>query len=249
MASKIIRFSYETLRNEPHVAYHESVTALFGTFTPASLNIQSRYDTYFAAYEKEVSALDIIRRSELTAEIEEQDRRRDAVYRGFVDTVKGATKHFDAAKRSAALKILNVIEHYGNIAAKTLYAETAAIDDIARELETGYATSLQTLGLEDWLAQLTAENTAFKTLVADRYAETAARPDVQMKAARKEVDAAFRALLNQVDALVLVNGSANYDAFIAALNAISERYKNILAQEAGMRKKEKGSIAENPVKE
>jgi hypothetical protein len=203
------------------------------------LNVQPQYDVYFAAYEKEVSALDLIRRSELTAKIEEQDRRRDAVYRGFVDSVKGATKHFDTQKSEAALKVLNVIKHYGNIALKTLDAETAAIDDLLCEIDEQLTAPIQLLGLEDWLTHLAAENTAFKTLVADRYAETAARPDVQMKAARKDVDAAFRALLNQVDALVLVNGSANYDAFIAALNAISERYKNILAQEAGMRKKDK----------
>jgi hypothetical protein len=239
MESKIIRLRYEYLRNEPHVAYHESVVALFGTFTPASLNIQPQYNAYASAYEKEVSALDIIRRSELTAEIEEQDRKRDLVYRGFVDTVKGAIKHFDAQKRTAALKVENVIAHYGNIGTKTLDGETAAIDDLFRELTMNYKAEIYAIDVVEWLEQLRVANAEFKTLVADRYAETAARPDVQMKAARKDVDAAFRALLNQIDALVLVNGSANYDAFIAALNAISERYKNILAQEAGMRKKDK----------
>jgi hypothetical protein len=239
MESKIVRVRYEHLRNEAHVSYHESVIALFGTYTPASLSVVPQYATYSAAYEKEVSALDIIRRSELTAEIEEQYRRRDAVYRGFADTVKGATKHFNAAKREAALKIENVIAHYGNIAAKTLDEETAAIDDLIRELIMNYESEVTDLGINDWVTQLTAENTAFKSLVASRYSETAARPDIQMKAARKDADTAFRALLNQVDALVLVNGETNYTAFIAALNVISERYKNILAQEAGVRRADK----------
>lgn len=236
MDSKIIRLRYEYLRNEAHAAYHESVMSLFGQFTPATLNIQPQYAAYHATYNTELLALDLIRHSKFTAEIEEQDARRDAVYRGFADTVKGATKHFDPARAEAARGLQSLLDHYGNIADKPANDETAAIDDLLRELSGGYQTQLTTLALGEWTAQLTSENTLYKTLVASRYAETAARPDVQMKAARKELDAAFRSLLNQVDALVMVSGAANYDAFIAALNAISERYKNTLAQEAGARK-------------
>jgi hypothetical protein len=39
-----------------------------------------------------------------------------------------------------------------------------------------------------------------------------------------------------VDALILVKSKADYTAFIADLNAVSTRYKNIFAQQAGARK-------------
>jgi hypothetical protein len=237
MDSKIIRFSYEALRNEAHVEYHSNVNAFFGTYTPDALGIVPQYATYKTAYDDEVSALDIVLKSDLTAKIEKQDGVRDSIFRGFVDAVKSDTRHFDPAKRESANKIDGLLKHYGNIAARSIDQETAAIDDLIRELQTGAnAPSVQVLGLDDWLTQLQVENDTLKTLMQQRYAETADRPAVRMKTTRKATDAAFRAILNQIDALALVNGAANYTAFINALNAVSERFKNILAQEAGTRK-------------
>lgn len=235
---KIIRFSYESLRNEAHVAYHDSVNSLFGIYPPDLLGIVPQYDPYKPAYDTEVSVLDIVRRSGLTAEIGEQDAVRDSLFRGLADAVKSAVKHFDPAKREAAAKVQNILTAYGNIAARTLDQETAAIDDLVRELQTPANNPLvATLSLDDWVEQLQAENDRFKALMQERYSERAQQPAVQMKAARKDTDAAFRAILDQLDALALVNGAADYDPFIAELNAVSERYKNILAQEKGQRKK------------
>jgi hypothetical protein len=237
MESKIIRFSYENLRNEAHVEYHADVNSIFGVYTPKDLGIAAQYGIYKAAYDDEVSALDIILKSELTVEIGQQDVVRDNTFRGFSDAVKSATKHFDPAKRKAAAKVGNVLNHYGNIASRTLDGETAAINDLIRELQIDANTSLvDLLGLTDWLTQLQMENDALKTLMQQRYAEVAARPTVRTKATRKATDAAFRAMLNMIDALVLINGEANYTAFIAELNAVSKRYRDVLAQQAGARK-------------
>jgi hypothetical protein len=246
MDSKIIRFHYELARNEAHVSYHEAVTGVLNTHTPDALGVRAQYDIYTAAYAQEVEALDIVRRSELTTEIEQQDRQRDIVYRGFADTVKGATKHFDFNRREAALKIKNVVGSYGNIAHKAADQETAAIDDLLRELlAEKYRSFINLLNLNEWLEQLRSENENFKALVKDRYNETSERPDVTMKKTRKAVDAAFRTLLNQIDALVLVQGLANYDRFIHEINAISEHYRNILAQEEGERKAAKNNNNNN----
>jgi hypothetical protein len=232
--SKIVRFSYESARNEAHVSYHESVIGVFTVHTPDVLGVRAQYDIYTQDYAREVEALDIVRRSELTNEIEKQDRQRDDVYRGFVDTVKGATKHFDYNRRQAALFIDNAVESYGNIAHKAADQETAALDDLLRELLTDrYGGYITALNLGEWLEQLRNENERFKLLVKDRYMETSERPDVTMKKTRKAVDVSFRALLNQIDAMVLVQGLATYDKFIHEMNAIADHYKHIIAQEAG----------------
>jgi hypothetical protein len=49
------------------------------------------------------------------------------------------------------------------------------------------------------------------------------------------VDKAFRALLACLEALAVVRGQADHEAFIYELNAILERYKNLLAQQKGKR--------------
>ncbi|MDR0419928.1 MAG: DUF6261 family protein [Prevotellaceae bacterium] len=236
MKSKIVRFPYESLRNEVHVAYHTDVDALFDIYAPEKLNIVPQYNSYKTAYNDEIAALDIVLKSELTAEIEKQDIVRDTIYRGFTDAVKSATRHFNADKRAAAARVENIVAHYGNIVTRTLDAETAAIDDLLRELKmSAYPADIAALALGDWLVQLDTENATFKTLMQERYAEAASRTTLRMRPARKATDAAFRAMISQVEALVLVNGETGYDKFISELNVISERFRNILAQEKGKR--------------
>ena len=70
----------------------------------------------------------------------------------------------------------------------------------------------------------------------DRYTETSQRPTVRMRDARGNVDKCLRQILDRIEALALVNGIDAYEAFIKELNAVSERYKNIMAQEKGDRK-------------
>jgi hypothetical protein len=237
MKNLFIRFIYTELRNETHVEYNETFDSILINHNPQTLGVKPLYDAYKPLLDTEVAALDIIRKSGYTSEIDEQDSRRDSIFRGFTDAVKSALNHFNAAKKEAAHKIAIVLEHYGNIAAKTLDQETAAIDDLLRELNDNHSQDILLLALADWLSQLNIENETFKTLMMARYSETAQRPTTRMKQARTDVDKAFRAILNQIEALALVNGATAYTAFINELNAVSERYKNQLAQHAGRIKK------------
>jgi hypothetical protein len=230
MKTIIIRFAYEHLRNEAHVEYHENFNVLVGKYTAEALGIKPLYDVYAPLFTNEELALDAIRKSELTTEIEEQDHVRDLSFRGFADSVKGMTNHYDPEIRTAARKIEVVFDRYGNISHKTFDQETAALDDLYRELETApNPILLATLGLSDWHTQLNIENRKFDGLMMERYSEAAQRPGIRMKDARAEVDAAFRPMLDHLDALVLLNGPDTNKAFIAELNVVSERYKNTLA--------------------
>jgi hypothetical protein len=236
MEKIIIRFEYPRLRNEVHVEFHTSVNALFVKYTPEGLGIETIYPSYKARYDEEVEALDVIRRSELTAEIEGLDHERDYVFRGFTDSVKSYRNHFDPDKRRAAEKVEMILEHYGNIAAKTLDAETAAIEDLHRELikQENYI-HIAALGLGEWLGYLVQVNRNLEQLMMARYDETAKRPDIRMRSARKGLDKVFRTIADLLEVRVRVNSADANKAFLAELNAVMERYKDILAQEAGRR--------------
>jgi hypothetical protein len=237
MKKLILRFSYENLRNEAHVEYNETIDGIVITHNPQTLGILPQYNNYKTALNVEVGVLDIICKSEYTDEISNQDHVRDGIFRGLVDAVQSSRNHFNADKRKAAEKIHVVLEHYGNIAAKAFDQETAAIDDLLRELNDNHDVDVQLLSLTDWLMQLDAENQQFKQLMLERYAEVARRPSTRMKAARIETDKMLRVMLNMIDALIMVNGADKYMPFINELNAVSERYKNQLAQAAGRRTK------------
>jgi hypothetical protein len=237
------------MRNEVHVEFHETVHTLIGTTTPAALNIVPQYSVYTTAYGKEVSLLDIVRKSEYTEEIWEQDHKRDTIYRGLADAIKSALNHFNANKSKAAEQLDLIFQSYGNIAQKPLDEATAAIDDLLREL--GYdrdavtpsannagtpMAAIMTLGLLDWLDELYTDNQQLKTLMEARYNEIAHRPGEQMRHARTEVDKAYHDIVAHIEALILIQGESAYADFVDQLNAIVARYKHILAQQAGARK-------------
>lgn len=232
----ITRFRYENLRNESHVEFHTTVNTLFGNFGPAALGIDALYAVYLPLFNQEVEALDIIRRSELTTEISEKDHERDSLYRGFADNVKSQLHHFDPTRREAARKVEVILEHYGNIATKSLDEETAAIEDLYRELlkQENYPQVI-TLGLGPWMEELVQVSRALEQLMLARYDEAAKRPDIRMQSIRTELDKVFRSILDLLEALVRVNGPDTNKAFLAELNVVMERYKDILAQEAGRR--------------
>jgi N12 class adenine-specific DNA methylase len=237
MKNSIIRLSYENLRNETHVEYNETVDGLVIKYGAETLGIQPQYSAYKSALNVEVSVLDVIRKSGYTGEISVQDHVRDGIFRGLDDAVQSVRHHFNADKRKSADKVNIVLKNYGNIAAKAFDQETAAIDDLLRELYDHYEPDIVLLGLNDWLMQLDTENRTFKRLMSERYAEVARRPATRMKAARAETDRTLRTMLDLVDALVKVNGAEEYRPFLNELNAVSERYKNQLAQAAGRKQK------------
>jgi hypothetical protein len=232
MKNVIVRIDYSRLRNEVHVELHSTANTLITRFSPDTLGIRKQYDVYKPAFDEEISLLDVVQKSGYTGEIEDQDIRRDAVFRGFADAVKSAENHFNSDKQNAAKRLSIVLDNYGNIAAKPLDQETAAIDDLLRELRGGdYHTLLATLDLNDWLVQLDLDNQRFKELMLARYTETAKRPTSTMRAARTKVDRAFSDIVYTVEALVRINGIAAYEPFINELNTVVERYKNILARQ------------------
>jgi hypothetical protein len=240
MITIITRFSYEHLRNEAHVEFHTTFNSLVERSTPAELGITPLYNAYKPLYEQEVSALDQIRKSVLTPVIEEHEKDRDQLFRGFSEAVKSHLHHYDESKREGARKIEVLLEHYGNVTAKSYDEETAAIEDLHRELvKEENAVILTALGLAEWEAHLVQASRTFNELLIARYDEVAKRPDLHMKSIRAEVDKVFRAILNLLESLVRVNGPDTNKDFLAELNAVMKRYKDILAQESGRRSPKK----------
>jgi hypothetical protein len=224
------------LKNETHVQFNEGIDSVFVKYNPQTLGVQPLYVLYRGALNNELDALDYIGKSELTAKIVGQDNKRDATYRGFIDFIKSATNHFEPANRDAANLVLNISSHYGNIARKTLDDETAAINDLARELSLpAPAQALTLLGANVWLNRLVEENNVFTELMKERYSETASKTSFRMKAMRVETDKYYHAMVSQIENQILA-GTAINGNFLRELNAVIERFKHILAQEIGERK-------------
>lgn len=109
---------------------------------------------------------------------------------------------------------------------------------MVKDLQTGYAEDIATLGLEKWVTELAAANEAFEELMQKRYEAEAGKPQYTMKTAREEVDEAYRVIIERIDALIIVNGEEQYAGFVNNLNERIERYNNAVSRRYGRNEKE-----------
>jgi hypothetical protein len=241
MDTAIDRLKLDLLKNETHVQVHDNVNTLFNRQTPEQIeemDLEPLLALYRPACKNETDALDILVKSKYTPLLHEKDHERDDAYRGFVSTVKGLCHHFDAEQRDAANRVMDVIRHYGNIPARPLDDETAAINDMAREFQRAdLAADIKTIRAEDWLDRLVARNTEYDSLTDDRFREGAAKTAYRMKTARRTADKYYRNIVMHLEYLITVGRETpELTNVIRELNEIVAHYKNILAQRYGKKK-------------
>ena len=239
---KIVPINIARLKNELHAQFHENVLILVEKSTAAALEIEIKYAAYKKALENELQALLIIRKSELTAKIAEQDHIRDGVFRGFSDAVKSFRNHFDADVRMAANLLWNVFLHYGNITQKTFNAQTAATNDLLREFERPDLTAaINVLNVNDWVEKVREDNQKFNDLIMQRNDELSERTTFRMNTARLETDKYYRVITSHFDNIATMDESnERINDFVSKLNLLIKQYKNILAQEFGRKNKISG---------
>ena len=227
---KIKKVSLHNLRNDEHFQLHTEAKDAVGKFGAAALKVQAQFAAYLAAYSDEDEALKKVVKSALTADIQDADKRRDLLFRGMTDANKAALNHFNPSVQKAASRLKILLDTYGNLAQKPLNEETSAVYNLLQDLNGKYAADAALTGIAAWAAELGAANEAFSRLVQDRYEETATKTDLVLKQCRAKVDEAYRATIERIDALVVVEGETAYSGFIRQLNAVVDKYKTALTR-------------------
>jgi ribosomal protein L7/L12 len=224
------------LHNAEHFQLHTEFKDLVAATGADNLNIAEQHARYLAAYADEDTAFKKIVKSAATEEVEAADRRRDATFRGLVTTVQGALHHFEPAQAEAARRLCIVLDTYGNLAAKPLHEETAELYNLLQELHGQWLPEVGALGLQGWVSKLQADNAAIDSLIKDRNTEGAAKTQLTVKEARRAVDAAYHAITERINALIVVEGEAPYADFVGKLNGFITTYENKVAQREGRAK-------------
>ena len=124
-----------------------------------------------------------------------------------------------------------LIEHYGNIPHRAYDEQSAAIEDLLRELAKDELAQIITdLGLRQWYNYLAADNDAFMTLRAMRVTERAAEPKARMSDLRLKTDSCYRNIVMHIEYTVKAGkATANMKYFIAEMNELVKSYKEVLA--------------------
>jgi hypothetical protein len=245
---KIEKIHSNHLSHALHLQFAGEAKELIEKHDPNTLRVAPQFDVFRVAVEREDLCYKIIRKSELSAEKEECDHRRDAILVGINDALRAALRHFDGGVTAAAKRLKVLIAGYNQpkpIGDLPYDAETATIVNLLQELNGKYAADVQITGLTHWVAELESRNNEFERLAKAYNEQTAEKPPFKIKDVRKEVDAASNNILHVLNAWIITEGEAAYTAFATEINTLTKHYNDLLAQHIGRNKaRENGKTSE-----
>ena len=230
---KITSIRLKDLRNEEHAEFYSVVNGKLNNYAAAWLVLIPLVSEFRLRYNKETQALELIRKSAKTQAIDDADGKRDTTFRGMVYTNLAACCHFTPAIREAGLRLQVVMDHYGNLAAKSLDIESSSIRNLLEELTTNYAADMALTGLDAWATQLELDNNAVVELMEGRNLEAAGKTPLRMKTVRVEVDEVYDAITGLINSMMFGSAPTEYDAFVTELNIHIDRYNLKIAQRKG----------------
>ena len=223
------------MHNDAHFQLMTEFRDLVTLKTPEALRVESLWPLFAQRYETLDAALKKIPKSALTDAIKAADAARDAAFTGIVKYNRVILDyHYDPEWRDAAQKIDIVLRTYGNVAAKPINEETSAIYNLAQELTSQNYRSLAALiGLAPWVGKLAALNTDLESLMKERDRESVAKSHITMKAARRDIDEAYKNIVNTINYSIFLGQLSGCETFVDTYNIVVKRFATILKQQHG----------------
>ena len=192
------------------------------------------------AVKAEDENLQISAKSLTTDKIVEADRLRDQLYAGYKKTVAGYAG-FPMPDMADAAKVLQQhVKDYKIDVKAQLDKETGLLVNFVQDLEGKFAEQVKALSLSAFVEKLKAANEDVRELTGQRTDERSAKTAGALKAARTASDEAYKMLVLHVNAHALLEGEADYAAFIDYANTEIEHFrKEVLG---GSKKKSAASV-------
>ena len=150
-------------------------------------------------------------------------------------------KRYRPARRQASFFTSNLWIAAANdrqLSSTTLSEESGVLHNLLQDLEAFDSSKRTSLALDVWITDLKTKEEAFLAAAAARTEADAARQVGIVKETRTAAEAAYRSLVDTVNALAMINGDTNYATFIDHVNAMIERQKAISKARSTRAKKE-----------
>ena len=164
-------------------------------------------------------------KSLLTDKIADADKERDRLYAGYKKAVGGYEGFPDAAMAEAAKILSQHIKDYKINTQMQMDKETGLLVNFLQDLEGKFKPQVDALSLGAFVEKLKAANETVRELTAQRTDERSAKTAGALKTARSASDEAYRMLVQHVNARALLEGDAEYSAFIDYANTEIEHFK------------------------
>jgi len=227
---KVQSIEFRRMRNGEYFQFHTQFIQLLSRSGAANLKVEAQFEAYLPFYRRADEALKKATSSALTEKLRNANKRRGMAFRGLVGNNRAGLQHFRPEVQEAAKKLSILFNAYGNLARKPFNEQTSGVHHLVRRLNERFAAELQNVGLQEWVAELEAANNEFATLYRERLDESAQQTTAVLGQERKNMDTAYKQLVQRLNALVVVEGEQAYGDFIGALNRLLSEYKTTLKE-------------------
>lgn len=136
--------------------------------------------------------------------------------------------HPTADIAASATEAKSLFDKYGDPTKLAQTEESGVLHNLLQDLTVFDSAKRTALNLDVWITDLQTKEDAFLTAAAQRTEADAARQVGIVKETRTAADAAYRSLVDTVNALAMIEGDAEYATFIDHVNALIDRQKGIL---------------------
>lgn len=245
---KINTLNVKQLRTEECFGYLKQVLAetenLPSEETPAAQTTAvNAFETAFDAFDTALKASAV---NPATASATNADVERDQSWRGINAYVKAMCNHPTADIAATAAEAKSLFDKYSDPTSLAQTEESGILHNLLQDLEAFDSSKRTSLALDVWITDLKTKEEAFLAAATARTEADAARQIGIVKETRTAAEAAYRSLVDTVNALAMINGDTAYATFIDHVNAMIERQKAILKTRATNNAKKNGEEEERP---
>ena len=231
--SKISLISLERMNNGAHFLYVTKVLARAETSEAVAAKAATQVTNLKTALAKEDECLKLSTKILISDDIAKADDERDTLYSSYRSTVESFLK-LPVENMAKAAKVLNQhLKDYGISPRMQLDRETGLLKNLIADLEGKYKAEVELLSLTSLVALIKDANERLNKLTDERTDVRTTTVVGALKAARAATDNAYRAMVEMVNALALVEGDTAYADFITYVNTEIVHYKReVLGQKA-----------------
>jgi hypothetical protein len=129
-----------------------------------------------------------------------------------------------------------VIDHYGDLRSKSYNEETASVHNFLQDVNSRCAADVALLGIQEWIDELSVANRAFHDLMSQRF-DAAAQEITNLREVRKAIDRVYGAIVDRINASILLYGEEPYAEFVKKLNERIAYFKTTVAIRRGRARK------------
>lgn len=229
---KIQEFGLTRLLNNQHLTFHREFEALI----EESETVKEAVASPFAAYQKAVEAEDVsmmkVTKSAITEKKVDADADRDRKLTASFDVIRLAQRHYDAEMQAAGARLSVLLSTYVGSDKAEYNDETGRVRNYIQDVRSSkYAADATKIGLTPWMDVLEEANERCVTL-ADEYNTEQRDKNAAGVASdlRKNTDAAYRTLVDHLNALALIAADVDTDDLVSRWNTRIDFYRNTVSR-------------------